>query len=272
MLKNIKRRKQHNHPAMQQQGGAEYRVGACKNGTEVELHKLRTDQSTLKMEVMRLKQQQETTENYLTSIKEQLERTETRQKRMVVFMAKMLKNPCFIQCLVEKMKQRAALRGCEATKKRRLVASESNEHLAKDRSTTDNMIITTANESVDAKPLVAQALVDQPEVPILFNSVESNSSVEVQQVDIFSGAASYENFFTWEKLVEDDMIYENIVTAKHQSNIAYELEDMLAGDLVDKDNCPGSVSQAIWYSIPSSPLVTFMSRSFRLTFMAYKIC
>ncbi|XP_019192500.1 PREDICTED: heat stress transcription factor A-2-like isoform X2 [Ipomoea nil] len=241
LLKYIKRRKQHNHPAMQQQGGAENRVGACKNGAaEVELQKLRTDQSTLKMEVMTLKQQQETTESYLASIEEKLELAETRQKRMVVFMAKVLKNPLFIQCLIGKMKQNAALRGCEATKKRRLAALESHELLAK---ATDDMIITTANESVDVKPLVAQAsLVDQSEVPMLFNGVESNRSVEEQQANIFS-----ENFFAWEKLMEEDtMIYENIVTAEeHQSNIVYELEDMLAGDLVEQDNCPVSVPQAI---------------------------
>ncbi|XP_031110397.1 heat shock factor protein HSF30-like isoform X1 [Ipomoea triloba] len=251
LLKYIKRRRQHNHPAMQQQGGAENRVGACRNGAEVELHKLRTDQSTLKTEVMMLKQQQETTESYLTSIKEKLERAETRQKRMVVFMAKVLKNPLFVQCLIGKMKQNAALRGCEATKKRRLAASESHELLAKARSTADDMIFTTANESVDVKPLVAQAWVDDESgVPMLFNAVESNSSVEEQQANVFSEASNpemnCENFFAWEKLMEEeDMIYENIVTAEHQNNIVYELEDMLAGDLVEQDDCPGLVPQAI---------------------------
>nr|GMC92589.1 heat stress transcription factor A-2-like [Ipomoea batatas] len=207
LLKSIKRRKHqhHHHPlAMQQPGMGHKWVDSC-NEAQAELCKLRNDQNLLKMEIMRLKQQQETTDNHLAMVRERLESTESRHKYIVFFVVKAFRNPFFIQHLTEKMRQRTAINGGggRVAKKRRLVAPESSTNAAAAAADGKNL---RGQEELDQKVKTPAAAANSPEM---------NS----------------ENFILWEKLVEDDMIYENETeaeTAKHQSAIVHELEDLIA--------------------------------------------
>ncbi|KAF3662682.1 putative regulatory protein NPR1-like [Capsicum annuum] len=209
LLINIKRRKQYS----QQGGSAKSWLGSCKDGgtDQAEIEKLKKDQNTLKMEILRLKQQQESTDSYLATMKERLQNTETRQKYMVIFMAKIFKNPLFVQHLVEKMKQGKTLDNGRFTKKRRLT-----------NATTDG----------DEKSLQFQEeyTTIKSEIQTLFSSDDSSGPVEEQKAkgnnspDILP-----ENYILWEKLMEDDMICENgEETDKYQSEIVHELEDLIS--------------------------------------------
>nr|GMC63708.1 heat stress transcription factor A-2-like [Ipomoea batatas]GMC96180.1 heat stress transcription factor A-2-like [Ipomoea batatas]GMD86482.1 heat stress transcription factor A-2-like [Ipomoea batatas] len=230
LLKSIKRRKHqhhHHHPqAMQQVGIGHKWVDSC-NEAQAELCKLRNDQNLLKMEIMRLKQQQETTDNHLAMVRERLESTESRHKYIVFFVVKAFRNPFFIQHLTEKMRQRTTAingGGGRVAKKRRLVAPESSTN--------------AAAAAVDGKNLRGQEelVMLHSEIQTLFSSDDSSSPVQDQKVKTPAAVANSpemnsENFILWEKLVEDDMIYENETeaeTAKHQSAIVHELEDLIA--------------------------------------------
>ncbi|KAK4368639.1 hypothetical protein RND71_012431 [Anisodus tanguticus] len=205
LLINIKRRNQY-HP--QQGGSAKSWLSSIKDETtEAELEKLKKDHNTLKMEIMSLKQQQENTDNYLATVKERLQNTETRQKYMVIFMAKAFKNPLFVQQLVEKIKQRRTLDYGGVAKKRRLACE-------------------TIDEGGDENSREEVATI-KSDIQTLFSCDDSNSpSVEEQKSmgDNSSDMLS-ENYILWEKLMEDDMIYEN---NGGESEIVVELENLIA--------------------------------------------
>ncbi|XP_059284167.1 heat stress transcription factor A-7a-like [Lycium ferocissimum] len=211
LLINIKRRKQY-----PQQGvsTAKSWLTSCKdNETETELEKLKKDQNTLQMEITRLKQQQENTDNYLATVKERLMNTETRQKYMVIFMAKAFKNPLFVQHLMEKIKQRRTLEnGGSVAKKRRLACGTI--------------------EDGDENSLQEEFTTIKSEMHTLFSSEDSNSPGLEEQKTKGNGSPAMvsENYILWEKLMEDDMIYENNggETDKYQSEIVLELEDLIA--------------------------------------------
>ncbi|KAJ8568719.1 hypothetical protein K7X08_030941 [Anisodus acutangulus] len=205
LLINIKRRNQYHHP--QQGGSAKSWLSSIKDETtEAELEKLKKDHNTLKMEIMSLKQQQESTDNYLATVKERLQNTETRQKYMVIFMAKAFKNPLFVQQLVEKIKQRRTLDYDGVAKKRRLACETIDE----------------GDENSQEEVATIKS-----DIQTLFSSDDSNSpSVEEQKSkgDNSSDMLS-ENYILWEKLMEDDMIYEN---NGGESEIVLELENLIA--------------------------------------------
>uniref|UniRef100_M1D669 Heat stress transcription factor HSFA9 n=1 Tax=Solanum tuberosum TaxID=4113 RepID=M1D669_SOLTU len=204
LLVNIKRRKQY----PQQGGGAKSWVGGCcKDGTEAaEIEKLKKDHNTLKMEILKLKQQQESTDTYLATMNERLQNSETKQKYMVIFMAKTFNNPQFVQHLIEKMKQGGKTTTVEnGTKKRRLYSDENQEEYTTIKS----------------------------EIHTLFSCDESsNSPVEEQKGKGNNNSSPEmvsENYILWEKLMEDDMICENgAETDKYQSEIVLELEDLIS--------------------------------------------
>ncbi|KAL3535592.1 hypothetical protein ACH5RR_004053 [Cinchona calisaya] len=250
LLKNIKRRKQHSQILQNQGGAGQNWLESAKYGSETELQKLRNDQNTLKLELLRLKQQQVNTENYLATVKERLRTTESRQKYMAIFMAKAFKNPLFVQYFIEKMKQKKAQGLGDVSKKRRLAGGSIQGN--------GNILNATGKEEVDDKNLQAQeelTTVDS-EIQTLFSpDQESAGSPLQEQLNRASSVTSEmgsENFILWEKLMEDNMIYEGeSETAKYQSEIVLELENLIAKppnwsvkmkDLVEQANYPGLIA------------------------------
>ncbi|KAK4713684.1 hypothetical protein R3W88_019591 [Solanum pinnatisectum] len=206
LLINIKRRKQYPQQGGGGGGAKSWVGGCCKDGTEAaEIEKLKKDHNTLKMEILKLKQQQESTDNYLATMKERLQKSETKQKYMVIFMAKTFNNPLFVQHLIEKMKQGKTTTVENGTKKRRLCGDENQEEYTTIKS----------------------------EIQTLFSCDESsNSPVEEQKGKGNNNSSPEmvsENYILWEKLMEDDMICENgAETDKYQSEIVLELEDLIS--------------------------------------------
>ncbi|CAI9100614.1 OLC1v1037746C1 [Oldenlandia corymbosa var. corymbosa] len=252
LLKNIKRRKQ-NTQMLHHHGAGQPWLDGSKYGSESEIQKLRNDQNMLRMELLRMKQQQLNTEKYLATIKERLRTTETKQNYMALFLAKAFKNPTFVQYLVEKLQLKKSLAGGGAPAKRRRLAGP-------DQSCDNRKVDTAANgmPAVDVKSRTPQHQEElttiDPEVRTLFSPEnESDSPVQDQPGTSSSNTAAAEtgseNFILWEKLMEDDMIYEDgPETSKSQAEIVLELEDLISKPtnwathfkgLVDQTHCPG---------------------------------
>ncbi|CAI9766021.1 unnamed protein product [Fraxinus pennsylvanica] len=208
LLKNIKRRKQHPQ-IIHQKVAAKSWLDSSNYGLENELESLITDQNTLKTEILKLKQQQENMENYLSSVKNRLQNAEMKQRNTVVFLVKVLKDPLFLQ-YIKKRRQKNALNGLGMLKKRRLMKN--------------------IDQSVQEELTTIQS-----EIQALFSSDDSGSPIQEHKVEASPETNSTdlksENFILWEKLMEDDMIYEEEAeteTAKQQSDIVLELEDLIA--------------------------------------------
>ncbi|KAL6534986.1 hypothetical protein OROHE_013040 [Orobanche hederae] len=211
LLKLIHRRRKPDPQFIQQQQGTtttssqnSWPNSTTNHGVGSELEKLKTEQNALQAEISKLKQQQENTQRYLASFEEHFRTTETKHKKMALFFIKLLKNPSFFQHLTEKMeKTRAIRRGDEKiSKKRRLAVPDNNDDEVSGRS----------------------------DIRTLFSSGASSSgSGNSHETDSFDACS--ENFVLWEKLMEDDMIYEEdgaVGATKRQSDIVLELEKLVS--------------------------------------------
>ncbi|KAL2457206.1 Heat stress transcription factor A-2 [Abeliophyllum distichum] len=213
LLKNIKRRKQHSqiiHPKIESQ--------SWLDSSKYEFERLRIDQNALKTEILKLKKQQDYMENYLSSVKDRLQNAEMKQRNTVVFLVKVLKDPLFLQ-YIKKRRQKNALNSVGMLKKRRLM-----------KNTDQSVYDTSLQVQEELTPI-------KSEIQTLFSSDESGSPVPEHKVEALSETNSLdlnsENFILWEKLMEDDMIYEEEAeaeteTEKQQSDIVLELEDLIA--------------------------------------------
>ncbi|KAL0283918.1 UNVERIFIED_CONTAM: Heat shock factor protein HSF30 [Sesamum angustifolium] len=255
LLKHIKRRKQ-NSQIMQQQRAAHSWLSSTKNGVEAELEKLRNDQSTLQTEVLKLRQQQETTQHRLADIRERLRITEVKQKHMVLLLIKSFKNPLFLQHCIEKIRKKRALTCGGILKKRRLAACDLGDgSLMEAMKTVD--IDEIADVSINDKRLQFQEELTtiQSEIQTLFSD-ESGSPAQEQKNEKSSETNSFdacsESFVLWEKLMEDDMIYEDEAAgSKQQSDFVSELENLITKPsecstpirgLVEPVGCPASTA------------------------------
>ncbi|KAL7133192.1 hypothetical protein ABFS83_12G123700 [Erythranthe nasuta] len=208
LLKNIKRRK-HSHQSCH----LEY---SAKHGFEAEVEKLRTEQRALRAEVAKLRQQQETTLDHLAAVKERLRMHETRQNHMAVFVVNSLRDPAFFQCFVDKLKKRERVSGGGGILKKRRLEVDSTR-------TVDS------GEIVDAS-----VVVDDDECKRLRVSSDESGGSRLMEMKVDTTTAtetnsvSSENFVLWEKLMEDDMIYEDDQETKEQYDIVSELEDLIS--------------------------------------------
>ncbi|KAK4415700.1 Heat shock factor protein HSF30 [Sesamum alatum] len=251
LLKHIKRRKQ-NSQIMQQQRAAHSWLSSTKNGVEEELEKLRNDQSMLQTEVLKLRQQQETTQHRLAAVRERLRITEAKQKHMVLLLIKSFKNPLFLQHCIEKIRKKRALTCGGILKKRRLAACDLG-----DGSLMEAMKTVDINEIADKRLQFQEELTTiQSEIQTLFSD-ESGSPAQEHKNEKSSETSHSldscsESFVLWEKLMEDDMIYEDEATgSKQQSDIVSELENLIAKPsecgtqirgLVKPVGCPASTA------------------------------
>lgn len=185
-------------------------MDSTNHGAEAELEKLRNDHIAFRAEISKLKQQNKSSMHDMAAIRERIRVTETKQKHMVVFMIKSLKNSMFLQYLIERGEMRRAL-SCGGLKKRRL-ASEGID--------VEELI----GASIDDEKNVDEELMIEAEMQS-FSADESGTMSKLGGFDICP-----ENVILWEKLMEDDVIYEgecNVETKKH-SDIVSELEELIA--------------------------------------------
>ncbi|XP_008451314.1 heat stress transcription factor A-6b-like isoform X2 [Cucumis melo] len=122
LLKNIKRRRTtsyHHHQTLQSQGASGACVEVGQFGVDAEMDRLKRDKQVLMMELVKLRQEQQNTRAYLQAMEQRLRGTEIKQKQMMNFLARAMKNPSFIQQLVQQKEKRKELEEAITKKRRR---------------------------------------------------------------------------------------------------------------------------------------------------------
>lgn len=205
LLKYITRRKQNLQISQKQSW-----LDSTKHGAEAELESLKNNQDSLQTEVFKLRQQQEVTQSYLAAVEKRLHITEMKQRQTAVFLIKFMKNPQLLQRITEKINKIRALSSGEIiSKKRRFTASSDVE---------DGSLM-AAMKAVQLHEKLASI---QSDIETLLSSDESQA--DEQNAPSSSESHSSENFVLWEKLLEDDMIYED--DPKQESNMITESENV----------------------------------------------
>ncbi|KDP40231.1 hypothetical protein JCGZ_02229 [Jatropha curcas] len=117
LLKNIRRRRTAQSQSSQQSLDACVEVG--RFGIDGEVDRLRRDKQVLMMELVKLRQQQQNTKACLQLMEHRLKRTETKQQQMMSFLAKAMRNPNFVQQLVQQKDKMKELEDAIRKKRRR---------------------------------------------------------------------------------------------------------------------------------------------------------
>lgn len=207
LLKTIKRRR--NVSNTMQQG-----VGACvelgEYGLEGEMNRLRRDRNILMSEIVKLRQQQQGSSQKLIALGGRLQATERKQQHMMNFLAKALKNPGFLQQLVQRNELMKELQGFDIGRKRRLSDSYSAENI----------------QSVEEMATI------ESEIETLFATNETEGeNVQVPGItDLGSGS---DPSILWEDLLANEMISgtdeEGLATLEDEVDLTeVEVEDVLA--------------------------------------------
>lgn len=120
LLANIKRRRQTSQPSTsQQQSSHGHCVEVGRFGLDEEINHLRRDKQVLMMELVKLRQQQQNTRSILQAMEERLRGTEIKQQQMMAFLARAMKNPAFIQQLLQQKEKRKEIEDAITKKRRR---------------------------------------------------------------------------------------------------------------------------------------------------------
>ncbi|XP_023001838.1 heat shock factor protein HSF30-like [Cucurbita maxima] len=209
LLKTIKRRR-HSSQSSQQQGGTCVELGQF--GLEGELERLRRDRSSLIVELVRLRQQHQSSREQVMAMEDRLQKAESKQKQIMTFLSKALKNPSFIQKLIHSNQIRE-LTSVGIGRKRRLTASPSLENLQ--------------DETILAAVKQEQLETPEPDMESLLTAnFEDESSSEIKDV----GHSIHEEIL--DELWNEDFMAENPeeegVMVGDQSEIDVEVEDLIA--------------------------------------------
>ena len=121
LLKTIKRRRPPSSPSAQQSQSAAACLEVGQFGSEGQVHRLQRDKGILIEEVVKLRQEQQTTRAQMQAMEERISAAEQKQQRMTVFLARAMKNPGFLQMLMDRQGQgrRRELEDALSKKRRR---------------------------------------------------------------------------------------------------------------------------------------------------------
>ncbi|OWM87810.1 heat stress transcription factor A-6b [Punica granatum] len=119
LLKNIRRRKSLQPQAASSQQSLDPCVEVGIFGLDQEVDRLNRDKQVLMIELIKLRQQQQTSRAYLQQMERRLHRTEQKHRQMMSFLARAMKNPEFMQQLVQQKDRRKELEEAINKKRRR---------------------------------------------------------------------------------------------------------------------------------------------------------
>ncbi|KAK4381771.1 Heat stress transcription factor A-6b [Sesamum angolense] len=120
LLKNIKRRKTASNFQASNQG-LESCVEVGSFGLDAEIDRLRRDKQVLMVELVKLRQLQQNTNSHLKEMEQRLKGTELKQRQTMSFLAKALKNPTFLQQMVQQKDRMKELEDAIGKKRRELI-------------------------------------------------------------------------------------------------------------------------------------------------------
>lgn len=113
----MRRKTTHQPQASQQAPDACVEVG--RFGLDGEVNCLRRDKQVLMGELVKLRQEQQNSKSHLQAMEDRLRKTERKQHQMMIFLAKAMKNPNFLQQLVHQNDRRKELEEAISKKRRR---------------------------------------------------------------------------------------------------------------------------------------------------------
>lgn len=120
LLKNIKRRKTASNFQTSNQG-LESCVEVGSFGLDAEIDRLRRDKQVLMVELVKLRHQQQKTNSHLKEMEQRLKGTELKQRQTMSFLAKALKNPTFLQQMVQQKGRMKELEDAIGKKRRKRI-------------------------------------------------------------------------------------------------------------------------------------------------------
>ncbi|GMH10770.1 hypothetical protein Nepgr_012611 [Nepenthes gracilis] len=126
LLKTIKRRRNLSQ-SVQQQGRACVELG--QYGLEGETERLQRDCNKLLTEILQLRQKQKNSSDQVMAMEARLQATERKQQQLLAFLAKALRNPAFVENLLQQSLHGRELGGIEIGRKRTLTSRLSMENL-----------------------------------------------------------------------------------------------------------------------------------------------
>ncbi|KAK6146037.1 hypothetical protein DH2020_019906 [Rehmannia glutinosa] len=122
LLKNIRRRKNPSNPqTSSNQGGLDSCVEVGMYGLDAEVDQLRRDKQVLMVELVKLRQQQQNTKSHLKAMEQRLKGTELKQQQTMSFLARALKNPSFLQQIVQQKDKRKEIEEAISMKRRKKI-------------------------------------------------------------------------------------------------------------------------------------------------------
>ncbi|KAI3906989.1 hypothetical protein MKW92_023605 [Papaver armeniacum] len=213
LLKHIKRRR--NITQNIQQGGG---LGLC---VEDEIDKLKKDRSVLMSEVVRLRQQQQNSEGEIVVIEKRLQVIESKQRNLMGFLGKALKNSDFVHLLRrnEQNKELGHGIGIGTGKKRRLLASTSEEVLQ-----LEGILENIQVEDYIDHAVKEETVIELDAEPLFSGAANIELSSLIQKTD--SSLGSFSDLM-WEKSLGEHMV------------LGYVEPEMQVGDLLD---CSGDIN------------------------------
>jgi len=200
-------------------GGACVEVGEF--GPEGELERLKRDSNILMAEIVRLRHQERNSRDQLSAMETRLQATEKKQQKMMLFLAKALKNPSFMQQLVHKTPQ---MLDAEINRKRRLIASQSLENLQQD----DPVALMDYSNQQDLATM-------EPEMNTFFSpAFDSELGHEIKESALDSDITAGQSYFG--DTILEDLLIEDLVSGDPKdeviigdcSQIGVPVEDLVA--------------------------------------------
>uniref|UniRef100_A0A166ERS1 Probable magnesium transporter n=1 Tax=Daucus carota subsp. sativus TaxID=79200 RepID=A0A166ERS1_DAUCS len=196
LLKTIKRRRNATSQGIQQQGG-----GLCVElghyGVEEELQKLGHDRSILSAEIVKLRQQQQDSQNVIAAMEDKIQSLESKQQRMMSFLAQALRSPEFMQQYLDKYVQKMDQNQIDMGRKRRLTMSPSQS--------LEDLQTQSLDYSYQQKEELANTGVD---VESFFSDAldpGATSGVKEEMVSSRGGELDAVNEIIWEELLDNNL-------------------------------------------------------------------
>lgn len=122
LLKNIRRKTSSNIPqSSSTQSGLESCVEVGRFGLDAEIDSLRRDKHVLTVELVKLRQQQQNTKAYLQEMEQRLKGTELKQQQTLSFLARAIRNPVFLQQMVQQKERRKEIEEAIGKKRRKKI-------------------------------------------------------------------------------------------------------------------------------------------------------
>ncbi|RWR73648.1 heat shock factor protein HSF30 [Cinnamomum micranthum f. kanehirae] len=224
LLRNIKRRRHVSQNMQQQEMAACVELGQF--GLEGELDQLRRDRNVLMVEIVKLRQQQQTSQAQLVAMEERWLGTERKQQRMMAFLVRALKNPTFVQRLIQRRKRQRELGGIG--RKRRLPANGCSENLQLEViSQMGSQIMSYAQKEQEETTI-------ETDIDTAFSVVDHSASNSIGNQNAKTVAGSSDpNLDCASDLIWEDLLNEHFVVGTEGGGDQADI-DVEVGDLAEK--------------------------------------